>query len=99
MCTLRRTIRPGRVPGPGNSLQAPHLSVSVFGRGLLKRLATRIYFEGGDGNDEDPILGLVPQDRRLTLTADQQFRIQVLSLLIIPGVVFATGVWTWWKRR
>ena len=40
-----------------------------------------------------------PEDRRLTLTADQQFRIQILSLLVIPGFVFAAGVWTWWKRR
>jgi protocatechuate 3,4-dioxygenase alpha subunit len=64
-----RTIMPGRVPGPGNSLQAPHLAVSVFGRGLLKRLATRLYFADADGNDVDPILALVPQDRRDTLIA------------------------------
>jgi protocatechuate 3,4-dioxygenase, alpha subunit len=64
-----RTIRPGRVPGPGNSLQAPHLAVSVFARGLLKRLATRLYFADGDGNDVDPILALVPPSRRDTLIA------------------------------
>jgi len=40
-----------------------------------------------------------PQDQRLTLTADQQNRIMILSLLIIPGLVFATGVYTWWRRR
>jgi ABC-type uncharacterized transport system involved in gliding motility auxiliary subunit len=40
-----------------------------------------------------------PEYRRLTLTADQQQRIQILSLLVIPGLVFAAGVWTWWKRR
>jgi ABC-type uncharacterized transport system involved in gliding motility auxiliary subunit len=40
-----------------------------------------------------------PEDRRLTLTADQQNRIMILSLFIIPGLVFATGVYTWWKRR
>jgi ABC-type uncharacterized transport system involved in gliding motility auxiliary subunit len=39
------------------------------------------------------------QDRRLTLTADDQQRIMWLSLFIIPGVVFAGGVYTWWKRR
>ena len=66
-----RTIRPGRVPGPGNTLQAPHLAVSVFGRGILKRLATRLYFERGDGNDVDPVLGAVPEDRRHTLIARQ----------------------------
>ncbi|CAN5189384.1 protocatechuate 3,4-dioxygenase subunit alpha [soil metagenome] len=64
-----RTIMPGRVPGPGNSLQAPHLAVSVFGRGLLKRLATRLYFDGAEGNDIDPILAIVPQERRETLIA------------------------------
>ena len=36
------TIKPGRVPGPGGKLQAPHLVVSVFMRGLLKHLATRM---------------------------------------------------------
>jgi ABC-type uncharacterized transport system involved in gliding motility auxiliary subunit len=40
-----------------------------------------------------------PQDHRLTLTADQQNRIMVLSLFIIPGLVFASGVYTWWRRR
>jgi protocatechuate 3,4-dioxygenase, alpha subunit len=64
-----RTIRPGRVPGPGNSLQAPHLAISVFGRGLLKRLATRLYFADGEGNEVDPILSLIPQERRNTLIA------------------------------
>lgn len=64
-----RTILPGRVPGPGNSLQAAHIAVSVMGRGLIKRLATRLYFEGGQGNDVDPVLTLVPQDRRDTLIA------------------------------
>jgi ABC-type uncharacterized transport system involved in gliding motility auxiliary subunit len=39
------------------------------------------------------------QDRRITLTADQQQRIMLLSLLIIPGLVFAGGVYTWWRRR
>ncbi len=39
------------------------------------------------------------QDRRITLTADQQQRIMLLSLLVIPGLVFASGVYTWWRRR
>lgn len=67
-----RTIRPGRVPGPGNTLQAPHLAVSVFGRGIIKRLATRLYFADGDGNDEDPVLTAVPADRRNTLVANRR---------------------------
>jgi protocatechuate 3,4-dioxygenase, alpha subunit len=64
-----RTVLPGRVPGPGNSLQAPHIAVSVMGRGLLKRLITRIYFESSEGLDDDPILNLVPAARRATLIA------------------------------
>ena len=67
-----RTILPGRVPGPGNSLQAPHIAVSVLARGLLKRLVTRIYFPDGEGLDTDPILELVPADRRDTLIAHKQ---------------------------
>ncbi len=40
-----------------------------------------------------------PEDRRITLTADQQFRIQVAALFLIPGLIFGTGVFTWWRRR
>jgi len=64
-----RTIRPGRVPGPGNTLQAPHVAVSVFGRGIIKRLATRLYFADGEGNDDDPVLSAVAEERRGTLIA------------------------------
>jgi len=63
------TIKPGRVPDPSNHLQAPHLNCSVFARGLLKHLTTRIYFSGDPANSEDPILRLVPQERRDTLMA------------------------------
>jgi len=40
-----------------------------------------------------------PEDRRLTLTADQSQRIFWLSIVIIPGIIFASGVYTWWRRR
>lgn len=64
------TVKPGRVPGPGNSTQAPHLSVSVFARGLLNRLHTRLYFaDEPEANAADPILALVPEERRGTLVA------------------------------
>jgi protocatechuate 3,4-dioxygenase alpha subunit len=63
------TIRPGRAPGRGKTLQAPHLEVSVFARGLLKRAPTRIYFADDPANDEDPVLALVPKTRRPTLMA------------------------------
>lgn len=64
-----KTIKPGRVPGPGDALQAPHLVVLIFMRGLLKHLVTRIYFPDEPGNQEDPILALVPAERRPTLIA------------------------------
>ena len=63
------TIRPGRVPGPNGTTQAPHINVSVLARGVLKRLFTRIYFAGDPANASDPILALVPADRRDTLLA------------------------------
>ena len=63
------TITPGRVPGPGGRLQAPHLVVAVFMRGLLKHLVTRVYFPGEPSNADDPILNLVEPARRATLIA------------------------------
>jgi protocatechuate 3,4-dioxygenase alpha subunit len=66
-----RTIRPGPVPGPGNSLQAPHIALGVLGRGLLKRLVTRLYFSDSPQNETDPILDLVPAARRSTLIAQR----------------------------
>ena len=62
-----RTVRPGRVPGPGNTLQAPHIALGLMGPGFLKRLATRIYFPATPENTDDPILNLVPENRRNTL--------------------------------
>jgi protocatechuate 3,4-dioxygenase, alpha subunit len=64
-----RTIRPGRVPGPGNTLQAPHIALGMVGPGILKRLVTRVYFSDAPENAEDPILALVPEERRGTLIA------------------------------
>lgn len=63
------TIKPGRVPSWTNVPQAPHFVISVFGRGVLKRLATRAYFAGDPANAEDPVLALVPANRRDTLLA------------------------------
>ena len=64
-----RTVRPGAVPGPGGTRQAPHINVGVFARGTLRRMFTRIYFENESANETDPILKLVPADRRQTLIA------------------------------
>jgi protocatechuate 3,4-dioxygenase alpha subunit len=51
------TLKPGPIPGPGGTVQAPHLAVSVFCRGLLARLVTRIYFaDEAERNLADPVL-------------------------------------------
>ena len=64
------TVKPGRLPDGEGGLQAPHLDVSVFARGLLDRVVTRIYFaDEADANAEDAVLATVPEDRRDTLLA------------------------------
>jgi len=64
------TIKPGAVPGPGNTLQAPHIVVCVFMRGMLRHLYTRIYFADEAANANDPVLGLIEDAaRRDTLMA------------------------------
>jgi protocatechuate 3,4-dioxygenase alpha subunit len=64
-----RTVKPGRVAARSGQLQAPHVSVQIFMRGLLLPLPTRLYFPDEPSNDEDPVLALVPQARRATLIA------------------------------
>jgi protocatechuate 3,4-dioxygenase alpha subunit len=65
------TVKPGPVPGPHNTTQAPHLEVSVFARGVLNRLVTRIYFaDEQQANAVDPVLRTVPEERRATLLAE-----------------------------
>jgi protocatechuate 3,4-dioxygenase alpha subunit len=63
------TIKPGAVPAADGSMQAPHVSVTIFMRGLLKQLATRIYFPDEPANATDPLLASVPVSRRGTLIA------------------------------
>jgi protocatechuate 3,4-dioxygenase alpha subunit len=63
------TVKPGSVPGPEGTAQAPHINVGVFARGILRRLFTRIYFDGEAANASDPVLVLVPADGRDTLIA------------------------------
>jgi protocatechuate 3,4-dioxygenase alpha subunit len=63
------TIKPGPVPGPDGKLQAPHIAVTVFARGLLLQLVTRIYFPDEPANAGDYVLNLVAPARRGTLIA------------------------------
>lgn len=55
------TIKPGPVPGPNGTMQAPHIDVTVMARGMLARLVTRIYFPDEDAaNAADPVLSSLP---------------------------------------
>jgi protocatechuate 3,4-dioxygenase alpha subunit len=68
------TVKPGPVQGPHDRLQAPHIMVSVFARGLLKRLITRIYFpDEEEANASDPVLSSIEDSElRRTLIADDE---------------------------
>ena len=63
------TVRPDPQPDRDGAVEAPHIDVSVFARGLLHRLVTRIYFPDATENAADPVLCAVPEDRRDTLIA------------------------------
>jgi protocatechuate 3,4-dioxygenase, alpha subunit len=66
------TIKPGSVLDPDGRPQAPHILLAVFARGMLLHLYTRIYFDDEAGNASDPVLALVPEDRRATLIAKRK---------------------------
>jgi len=68
------TVKPGPVPGPDSGTQAPHIDVSVFARGLLKRLVTRVYFpDEPEANEADPVLSAVDDpEARATLIAREE---------------------------
>jgi protocatechuate 3,4-dioxygenase, alpha subunit len=65
-----RTVKPGPVPGPGGALQAPHVDLTVFARGLLRQAITRVYFaDEPAANAADPVLAALPDPARATLLA------------------------------
>ena len=79
------TIKPGSVPDAHGKPQAPHIMVSVFARGLLKQLVTRLYFPG-DEHAADAVLQQVPAARRATLIANTKSGQQgVLEWTIVMG--------------
>lgn len=63
------TIKPGPIAPPGAGQQAPHIMVSVMGRGILTRFITRLYFDDEAANTQDAVLQIVPEARRHTLIA------------------------------
>ncbi len=64
-----RTVRPGVLPGPDGGVEAPHINVTIFARGILQHLITRIYFPDEPANADDPVLCALPPERRATLIA------------------------------
>ena len=67
------TVKPGSVPGPDESAQAPHINVTVFARGMLVHAYTRIYFTDEMENKTDPVLNSIKnKERRQTLMAARQ---------------------------
>ena len=64
-----QTIRPGRVATGGGRLAAAHIDVCLFARGQLRHVFTRIYFAGDPALADDPVLAMVPVERRETLLA------------------------------
>lgn len=78
------TIKPGSVPAANGQLQAPHILVNVFARGLLKQLVTRIYFSGDD-HANDPVMQQIPAARRATLVAAPSAQAGVLEWNIVIG--------------
>jgi protocatechuate 3,4-dioxygenase alpha subunit len=76
------TVKPGPVPGPNGAMQAPHIAVSVFARGLLARLCTRIYFpEEEAANAADPVLSSLPEgaasDTLIAVKSDDGYRFDI----------------------
>ena len=73
------TVKPGHVPGPGNNVQAPHISLSIFARGLLRQLATRVYFpDESASNAKDPVLlSIADPARQATLVAVKRKRADI----------------------
>jgi ABC-type uncharacterized transport system involved in gliding motility auxiliary subunit len=101
---------PATPPKPGDDAPKPETRVVVVGdsdfaaNGGLGIQGNRDLFMNTIGwlSQQENLISIRPKepdDRRITLTATQQANITWLSLLIIPGFVFGTGVYTWWRRR
>ena len=64
-----QTGKPPAIEGPGGSTQAPHFAVRVLARGVLTHYMTRVYLADDTATADDPIMQLVPENRRATLIA------------------------------
>jgi ABC-type uncharacterized transport system involved in gliding motility auxiliary subunit len=101
---------PPTPPAPGDDAPKPETRVAVVGdsdfasNSALGIPGNRDLFMNTVGwlSQQENLISIRPKepnDRRITLTATQQSNIAWLSLLIIPGFVFGTGIYTWWRRR
>jgi protocatechuate 3,4-dioxygenase alpha subunit len=67
------TLKPGAVPAPDGGEQAPHVALTIFARGLLHQLVTRLYFDDeADANAGDPVLSSLDDGARATLIAARE---------------------------
>ena len=101
---------PAPKPGDDPNAPKPETRVVVVGdsdfasNGVLGVQGNRDLFMNAVGwlSQQENLISIRPKeadDRRVTLTATQQNTITVMSLLLIPGLVFASGVYNWWRRR
>ena len=75
------TVKPGVVPGPDGTTQAPHIDCTIHARGLLRHLFTRVYFaDEHEANAGDPVLAGLPEERRATLLATATGRVYELDI-------------------
>lgn len=64
------TIKPGPLPAENDLVEAPHIDVGIFARGMLERVVTRMYFpDEAEANEIDPVLSALPADKRARLVA------------------------------
>jgi protocatechuate 3,4-dioxygenase alpha subunit len=87
------TVLPGAVPGPNGALQAPHVNLSIFARGLLRRLVTRAYFDDhATENADDPLLSSIADPAvRATLVATRESESTYRFDIVLQGGTGATG--------
>ncbi len=66
------TVKPGAFPAENDTMEAPHVNLGIFARGMLERLYTRLYFpEDADAHAGDPVLRALPESQRPKLIASR----------------------------
>jgi ABC-type uncharacterized transport system involved in gliding motility auxiliary subunit len=102
--------QPGASPAADASAPKPESRVLVFGDSDFA--SNNVAGVAGNSNlfanavnwlaQQENLIAIRPKqatDRRVTITARQQQGIFLISILVVPALVFGTGVWTWWRRR